>query len=105
MKTKHLFYTLLLSIFCLSLSTIANAQSGVQKKTNEAEVTFSVNISCANCQKKIEAKLPFEKGVKDLKVNLDKKEIWVLYQTDKTDNEKLIEAIKKLGYEAETVQK
>jgi copper chaperone CopZ len=97
---KHLFTTLVLGIFCLSLSTASYGQSGVPKKTNEAEVTFIADLHCANCQKKVEAKLPFEKGVKDMKVNLEKKEIWILYQTDKTDKKKLIEAIAKLGYEA-----
>ena len=99
MKTK-IFMTLLLGIFCLSFSTVSFAQTGAPKKANEAEVTFITNLDCPNCQKKIEAKLPFEKGVKDLKVSLEKKEIWILYQTDKTDKKKLMEAIEKLGLEA-----
>jgi len=99
MKTKHFFLTLLLGIFCLSLSSSAFAQSGTLKK-GEAEVTFSVNMECINCQKKIESKMPFEKGVKDMKVNLEKKEVWFLYQTDKTDKEKLIAAFKKIDFEA-----
>ena len=99
MKTKHLLMTMLLGIFCLSLTTSC-AQGTTQKKANEAEVTFVTNLDCPNCQKKVEAKLPFEKGVKDMKVNLEKKEIWILYQTDKTDKKKLAEAIEKIGYEA-----
>ena len=99
MKTKHLLLTLLLGFFCLSLTT-ACAQGTAQKKANEAEVTFVTNLDCPNCQKKVEAKLPFEKGVKDMKVNLEKQEIWILYQTDKTDKKKLAEAIEKIGYEA-----
>ena len=102
MKTKHLFLSLLFGIFCLSLSTQSFAQTGTLKK-GEAEVTFSVNIDCPNCQKKVESKLPFEKGVKDMKVSLEKHEVWILYQTDKTDKEKLIAAIKKIGYEAKEI--
>lgn len=93
----------MLGIFFLGFSTMTYAQSGTPKKANEAEVTFSTNLDCPNCQKKVEAKLPFEKGVKDMKVNLEKKEIWVLYQTDKTDKEKLIAAINKIGYEAKEI--
>ena len=100
MKAKHLFLTLILGIFCLSLSTASFAQSTTVKKANEAEITFVTNLECPNCQKKVESKLPFEKGVKDMKVDLEKKEIWILYQTDKTDKTKLAEAINKLGYEA-----
>ena len=100
MKAKHLFTTLLLSFFFLSLTAVSYAQSGTPKKANEAEVTFISDLDCPNCQKKVEAKLPFEKGVKDLKVDLEKTEIWILYQTDKTDVDKLIAAIAKLGHTA-----
>lgn len=100
MKAKRLFTTLVIGIFCLSLSSVSYAQSGTPKKANEAEVTFISSMSCHNCQAKIESKLPFEKGVKDLKIDLEKNEIWILYQTDKTDKNKLAEAIVKLGYEA-----
>ncbi|MDR2585772.1 MAG: heavy-metal-associated domain-containing protein [Prevotellaceae bacterium] len=103
MKTRNLITFLIFSTFCLSLSAPLYAQTGTPKKANEAEVTFSVNIDCLNCQKKIESKLPFEKGVKDLKINLEKHEIWILYQIDKTSKEKLIEAIKKIGYEAKEI--
>lgn len=102
---KKILTTLLLGVFCLSLSTASYAQTGTPKKANEAEVTFSVNIDCPNCQKKVESKLPFEKGVKDMKVNLEKHEVWILYQTDKTDKDKLIAAIKKIGYEAKEKEK
>ena len=100
MKAKHLFIYLTLTIFALSLSTVGNAQSGAPKKANEAEVTFSVEIDCPSCQKKIESRLPFERGVKDMKISMEKQEIWILYQTDRTDKKKLIEALKKLGHEA-----
>ncbi|MCL2727467.1 MAG: heavy-metal-associated domain-containing protein [Bacteroidales bacterium] len=98
MKPKHIFTTLLLGIFCLSFSTQSFAQTRTLKK-GEAEVTFSVDIDCASCQKKIESKLPFEKGVKDMKVSLEKKEVWILYQADRTDKTKLMDAIKKMGHE------
>ena len=98
MKTR--FTTLLLGIFCLSLFATSCAQGGSSKKSKDAEVTFSVDMGCASCQKKIEAGLPAENGVKDIKVNLEKKEVWVLYETGKTDKAKLIEAIAQLGYTA-----
>ncbi len=72
-----------------------------QKKT--AEVLFSVNIDCKNCVKKLEAKLPFEEGVKDLKISLEDKTIWFAYLPEKTDKEKLAKAIEKLGYKAEEI--
>ena len=72
------------------------------------EVTFVTNMHCKNCEKKCDANLPFEKGVKDYKSDLDAKTIYFKFDTRKTSREKLAEAIQKLGYtatEIETVQK
>jgi len=98
MKTKHLLTTLVLGIFCLSLTTVSCSQGGSSKKTNEAEVTFVVNIDCAGCKKTLETKLPLVTGVKEVKVDLEKTEVWVLFYKDKTDKAKLIEAIQEIGY-------
>ena len=100
MKHKHLLITLLLGIFCLSLSTSSCSQNGDKKTPKEAEITFSVNMSCASCQRAIENNLPDNKGVKDLKVDLEKKEVWILYDTGKTNKAKLIKAFAELGYKA-----
>lgn len=97
MKTIQLISILLLSTL-LFMSEAVIAQSKKDKK--DAEVTFSVPIDCASCQKKLEAKLPYEKGVKDLKINLEKQTIWFLYSPDKTDKETLVKALDKLGYAA-----
>lgn len=97
MKTIQLISILLLSIL-LFISETVIAQSKKDKK--DSEVTFSVPIDCANCQKKLEAKLPYEKGVKDLKIDLEKQTIWFLYSPDKTNKENLAKALDKLGYPA-----
>ena len=71
------------------------------EKKNEKTITFTVNMDCQSCVKKIEGNIAYEKGVKDLKVSLDNKECKVTFREDKTTPEKLIGAFKKLGYKAE----
>jgi copper chaperone CopZ len=88
--------TLLLLIAC---SFIVNNALASDKK-DEKTVTFNVNMDCHSCVKKIEGNIPYEKGVKDLQVSLEKKEVTVTFRTDKTSTDKLIEAFKKLGYTA-----
>jgi copper chaperone CopZ len=78
-----------------------NAQA--QDKKEAVEITFSVNMHCDHCKKKIESNLPFEKGVTDLKVNLEDKQVYIKYDAKKTDREKLQKAIEKLGYTATEV--
>ena len=94
---------MLLGIFCLSLFTVSCGQGGSSKQVAEAEVTFSVNLSCGGCQSKVENNLPLTEGVKEMKVTLGTKEVWVLYDTKKTDKEKLANAIVQMGFTAEEV--
>ena len=96
---RYLIITLALLLIA---GTAAFAQDKKQKKqANIQEVTFVTSIDCKNCVKKVEANLPYEKGIKDMKFNLDDKTIWIKYDADKTDKAKLAAAIVKLGYEAE----
>ncbi|MDR3351184.1 MAG: heavy-metal-associated domain-containing protein, partial [Prevotellaceae bacterium] len=53
------------------------------------------------CKAKIEKNISWEKGVKDLTVNLEKKTVAITYDPQKSTAEKLKEAIEKLGYTAE----
>ena len=95
-------YLIIALTLLLVAGTAAFAQDKKQKKqANIQEVTFVTTIDCKNCVKKVEANLPYEKGIKDMKVNLDDKTIWIKYDADKTDKAKLAAAIVKLGYEAE----
>ena len=95
-------YLIIALTLLLVAGTAAFAQDKKQKKQADIrEVTFVTTIDCKNCVKKVEANLPYEKGIKDMKVNLDDRTIWIKYDAAKTDKEKLAAAIVKLGYEAE----
>ena len=64
-----------------------------------AEGLFSVSMHCRNCVEKITGNISFEKGVKDLKVSLDKHTVWIKYDPSRTDEARLKAAIEKLGYD------
>lgn len=88
-------------IALFTFGAVAQAQN---KKDKTAEVTFSALIDCENCKKKLESVLPHEKGVKDLKIDLEKQTIWFKYQADKTDVETLKKAIEDKGYEVKGIE-
>lgn len=101
---KRLFTLLMALLLVAGTATTALAQDKKQKKNaNIQEVTFVTTIDCKNCVKKVEANLPYEKGIKDMKVNLDDRTVWIKYDAGKTDKEKLAAALNKLGYEAEEI--
>ena len=101
---KRFLFIALTLLLMAGTATAVQAQDKKQKKNaNLQEVTFVTTIDCKNCVKKVEANLPYEKGIKDMKVTLDDQTVWIKYDANKTDKEKLAEAIRKLGYEAEEV--
>ena len=69
-----------------------------------ATVTFKTTIHCKNCVKKVNDNISFEKGVKDLKVSLEDKQVTITYDPSKTDEATLAKAIEKLGYKAEKIE-
>ena len=96
MKTIQLRLVLLLALL---FSALTMAEAKPEKKT----VVFSVELHCENCKAKIERNLAYEKGVLDLKVLLKEKTVTLTYDIAKTDEKKLADALKKLGYEATPV--
>ena len=68
------------------------------------QVVFASNIHCANCSRKVQDNIAFEKGVKDLKVDVEGKTITVVFNPAKTDTLKLKKAINKLGYTADVIE-
>lgn len=80
--------------------TVAVGEASAAKPKKTETVTFSVSIHCANCGKKIRENVSFEKGVKDLDVDVQGQTVKVTYDPRKTDVEKLRKAIERLGYSA-----
>lgn len=92
----------LVALLATLLSSGVYAADRKQDK-NSAEVTYVTSIDCQNCVKKMEAQLPFVAGVKDMKISLDEKTVWVKYDTRKTNPDKIAAAINKMGYEAQVI--
>jgi copper chaperone CopZ len=91
---KNLGYLIGALLLLVSISTTA------QKKDLIKKVTFDVNLTCHNCEKLMMKNLPYEKGVKDVKIDLESKEITLLFRDDKNSVALLQKAIEDLGYTA-----
>ena len=84
----------------------ASVSSQIFKKSKAEikEVIFHAHLHCNNCVKKIQENISFEKGVKGLKVSLEKQTIFVKYDAAKTSVETLKAAIQKLNVPVESVE-
>lgn len=88
----------LMSGLFLIVSTL-NVMAQDEKRNEEASF-FKTNMGCHECELKLTNELKFEKGVRDLKIDLASNTIKVVYKTGKNTAENLAKTIEKKGYEA-----
>lgn len=101
MKTRKLsINTILALIFIFAISH----HSFAQKQSNIEQVNIKTSAVCEKCKEKIESNLSFEKGVKDVELNIETKIVTVKYNPNKTDPDKIRKAISKIGYDADDVK-
>ncbi len=77
--------------------------AGTEEKSDNGLTTviFTADIHCDGCKKKIEKNMAFEKGVKEIKVDINSKTVVITFKSGKNTPEKLSAALTKLGYENE----
>jgi copper chaperone CopZ len=96
---KNLVLILKRSILALSILLIyTSAFADNKEKKKMASVTFKVEMDCMECVNRIEKNIPFEKGVKDLQVDLENQKVEISYKSKLTSKENLQKAIEKLKF-------
>ena len=93
-----------LLILCLTLAMGAGITMAAEKSEPKKMVTtvFSADVDCEHCVKKIMDNVPsLGKGIKDVKVNLEKKEITVVYDGSKNSDENIVKGLASLKVKAE----
>lgn len=69
-------------------------------------VVFSVpQMVCENCEAKVMKNIRFEKGVKEIKTDVEKKMVTVTYDAGKTTPANLIKGFAKFNYEVTVADK
>lgn len=72
---------------------------------NPSTVKIKTSAICEMCKERIEKRLAFTKGVKDVNLNLDDKVVSVTFNPKKTNVEALKKVITETGYDADDVHK
>ena len=86
-------------IFALSFSVALLA-----KDIKTVVLTTKPEMHCQNCEKKIKNNIRFEKGIKTIKTNLEKKTVTIEYDADKTNVQNIIAGFEKINYKATEVK-
>ncbi len=97
MKTIIKFWVL----FLFAMVTITT--NGQTKTKNVKQVVFKCSIDCHSCESKIMQNLPYQKGVKDIKVSLPDQLVTIWYIDSKSNPEVLKQAIEKIGFTASII--
>lgn len=85
----------------ISLLFLSGSLFAQKQKSDTLKVKASV--VCGMCKDRIEQGMAFEKGVKDVVVNLDEKEVQVIFNPQKTNPAQIRKIISSLGYDADEV--
>ena len=95
---KKIILMCLVALFSVG---IANAEETKKGNKKSVVVEFVTDIDCAGCAKKVTNTIPYEKGVKDVLVDVPTKTVTVTYDPAKTNNETLVKAFAKIKIKAE----
>ena len=91
-------------LFCLALAMGVGVCAAAGKPAAKKIVTtvFVTDIDCDHCVKKIMNNVPsLGKGIKDVKVDLPKKEVTVAYDGTKNDDANIVKGFASLKVKAE----
>ena len=94
---KKIITLCLVALFSLGL---ANAQEPQKHEKKTVTTEFLTDIDCAGCAKKVDNTIPYEKGVKEVKVDVETKTVTVTYDPAKTNDEALVKAFAKIKIKA-----
>lgn len=103
MRTIKILTMALLLVTGTSFTLSAQEKKGTKSPKTET-VVYQVSLSCNNCKTKIEKHIPFEKGVRDVVVDVAAKTVTVTLDPRKTSKETILKEIEKLCFTASLKQ-
>ena len=89
------------SILTCAFALVSSAQKEPVAVADGNKIEIQTSAVCEMCKETLEYDLAFEKGVKEVTLNLDDKVFTILYNPKKTNPNKLREQITKVGYHAD----
>ena len=96
-----------ISMLCLLAVMGFGISEAVAQKKVDAQVkttVFMTDVDCETCAKKIDNSLPYQKGVKEVKVDVSTRKVTVTYDATKSSDDALIKAFKKIKINAEVIK-
>jgi periplasmic mercuric ion binding protein len=99
MKRKMMISRIFLMMSILVLTTL----SAFSMAEKNLEIKIKTSAVCGMCKDKIEQGLAYEKGIKDISLDVETKIVTVKYNPAKITPDAIRKAISRLGYDADEV--
>jgi mercuric ion binding protein len=99
MKKKTMVKRVFLLMGVLVLTTMSAFSMG----DKNVEIKIKTSAVCGMCKDRIEQGLAFEKGIKDVSLDVETKIATIKYNPTKITPDQIRKAISKLGYDADEV--
>ncbi len=94
---KKIVLMCLVALFTVGL---VNAQEPRRGERAIETVVFDTNIDCAGCARKVNNTIPYERGVREVVVDVEAKTVTVTFDPTKTNAETLVAAFESVRIEA-----
>lgn len=94
---KKIILMCLVALFGIGL---VDAQEPRRGERATETIVFDTSIDCAGCARKVNNTIPYERGVKNVEVDLEAKTVTVTFDPTKTNEETLIRAFERVRIEA-----
>lgn len=88
-------------LFLVLIGNVCWAQQEPIEVAEGHSISIKTSAICEMCKEAIEYDLAYEKGVKSSDLDLENKEVTVVYNPKKTDAETIRKRITKVGYHAD----
>ena len=100
---KKFLMASLVAVMALAVFSVEAQNRSTRKGAGEMVTTvFTTDIDCPNCAKKVEGNLPLiVRGVEDIHAEVATREVTVVYDSSKTNEEKIIQGFARLKVKAE----
>ncbi|MCK4662366.1 MAG: cation transporter [Bacteroidales bacterium] len=100
---KKVKFYLFISLTVMFVANSFSQEVSKNSKNDIAVAKFECSVKCNNCKQKIMDNIPYEQGVKNVKVNLETKIVVIEYKKSKNTAENLEKALQKLDFETKNL--
>ena len=101
---KTIIISALITLAGSPVAYSANHSASKENSDTTFVLTVSPKMHCQNCVNKVKKNIRFEKGVKDIAVNLEKNQVTIKADKNKTNSQSLAKGFAKIGYKISEVK-